>query len=127
MSASSPGADGRNGAPVSVCSPGRPSDNKWASGSGRLRRPPTQPAYDVPAVDKVLARPVVAGYLNVFGGPVRRPWNVIRNALNEGTQLARRDVLTKPGSEAGLLEVSTRQGEDGSDDLFLKRFNTEAV
>ncbi len=59
--------------------------------------------------------------------PRRQPWNVIRYALNEATQLARRDVLTKPRSEAGLIKVSTRQREGGSDDLFLKRFNAEAV
>ena len=49
------------------------------------------------------------------------------NALNEGTQLARRDVVPEPIGKGGLIKVSTRQREDGSDDFFLKRLNAEAV
>ncbi len=53
--------------------------------------------------------------------------NVMCNALNEGTQLARRDVVPEPIGKGGLIKVSTRQREDGSDDFFLKRLNAEAV
>ncbi len=53
--------------------------------------------------------------------------NVIRNALNERAQLARRNVLTKPGSETGLIEVTTRKREDRGDDLFFWCFDEEAV
>ena len=36
-------------------------------------------------------------------------------------------MLTKPGSKAGLIETSTRQGEDCGDDLFLGGFRAEAI
>jgi len=36
-------------------------------------------------------------------------------------------VLTEPGSEAGLIEASTRQRQDRGNDLFLGGFNAEAI
>lgn len=36
-------------------------------------------------------------------------------------------MLTEPGSEAGLIEASTRQRQDHGNDLFLGGFNAEAI
>jgi hypothetical protein len=53
--------------------------------------------------------------------------SVSRNALSQGGESARRDVLTEPGSETGLIEVSTRQRQDHGNDLLLGGFNAEAI
>jgi hypothetical protein len=40
---------------------------------------------------------------------------------------ARSDVLTKPGSKIGLIQLSAGERENQCDDLFLRGFNAEAV
>jgi len=41
--------------------------------------------------------------------------------------LARVDVLPKPGSEAGLIELPSRQGKDGRYDVFFGGIERKAV